>query len=123
MNDEYKKWISTNSTQPLGRCVELTVAMAAEFPELTRTRGHYLCPIWGDREHWWLVDTNNTIVDPTDAQFPSLGHGENVSWEEGNEEPVGKCGNCGGYSYPSQGGNSSFCGDDCAGSYENYLNA
>ena len=66
----------------MGRCAEATLAMAAVFPELTRVRGHYLCWVWGEREHWWLVEPNGEIVDPTADQFPSKGGGVYVPWDE-----------------------------------------
>jgi hypothetical protein len=90
--------------------------MVAVFPELRRVRGHYYCPIWGERAHWWLVAPDGLIVDPTAAQFPSLGGGEYVEWEEGREEPTGICPQCGDHVY----GGGTCCSEDCHRAYVAY---
>lgn len=118
----YEEWITENAGDPLGRCVDLTNAMVERFPELKKVRGHYYCPVRGERAHWWLVTPAGELVDPTKAQFPSNGGGKYVEWEEGAEEPIGKCANCGEYSYESQGGNDTVCGDACATSFMAYCN-
>jgi hypothetical protein len=33
------------------------------------------CPIWGARDHFWCVDGEDNVVDPTASQFPSKGTG------------------------------------------------
>ena len=104
----YNEWITINVIDPVGTCKETTLAMQEAFPELTRVRGHYYCPAWGEREHWWLVDPEGDIVDPTKAQFPSH-HGVYVPWDEDAEEPSGICLNCGEYVYDD----GSFCKDSC----------
>lgn len=117
----YEQWIIDNWTDALGTCAEQTTKMAERFPELKRIRGHYMCPIWGEREHWWLVTPSGAVIDPTREQFPSGGRGVYVPWDEHAEEPIGKCANCGGYSYESKGGNNTVCGDACARSYCVYM--
>jgi hypothetical protein len=84
--------------------------MREDFPELRVVRGHYICPTWGKRAHWWLSTDQGDIVDPTAAQFPSHGCGDYEVWEEGAEEPTGKCMNCGEYCY----GGKAVCSDTCA---------
>jgi len=91
--------------------------MQAAFPELQRIRGFYYCGVWGERTHWWLVTESGVIVDPTAVQFPSQGCGVYHPWTEGEEEPSGKCPNCGGYVY----GGGTVCSDVCARQYERYL--
>lgn len=114
----YSEWIASNVTgSGYGQCAEVTLAMAAAFPELRRVRGHYYCFAWGERTHWWLVAPDGRIVDPTAGQFPSAGRGEYVPWVEGAEEPTGKCPECGGYVY----GGGTMCSDSCARAYERYL--
>jgi hypothetical protein len=109
------EWIAKHVTDPTGRCAEITLAMNEEFPELRRVRGHYFCPILNnERPHWWLEDSAGEVIDPTAAQFPSLGHG--IYEEHSGPEPTGKCPNCGGYVY--DGG--TVCSDACARSYEAY---
>jgi len=63
-----------------GKCKEMSEALAAKDPSLRVVRGHYDCPIWGRQAHWWCVDQNGKIVDPTAKQFPSAGIGEYVEF-------------------------------------------
>ena len=105
----YSEWIVINVIDPEGTCKGTTIAMQEKFPELTRVRGHYHCPVWGEREHWWLIDPDGEIVDPTKHQFPTHGDGEYVPWNEGDPEPTGMCPNCGGYAYDG----NTFCSDEC----------
>jgi len=119
MKNKYLDWIYKNIHVSYGKCEETTLWMNKEFPELTRVRGHYYCPIWGERTHWWLVDPDGEIVDPTVDQFPSKGFGVYEEWTEGDEEPTGKCPNCGEYCYNG----SSTCSDKCYTEYASYLNS
>lgn len=119
---KYKDWIESNiSDNGLGQCSEATKAMSEAFPELKRVRGHYICSIWGEREHWWLTTTSEgIIIDPTAQQFPSKGiEGlcEYVPWDESKKEPTGKCPNCGGYSYDGQ----TTCSESCFNEYKSYI--
>lgn len=116
MIEIYRKWIAENVTETYGTCAEVTEAMAAAFPELRRVRGHYYCPIWGERGHWWLFAQDEQIVDPTAAQFPSGGLGEYVEWEEGSREPTGNCPQCGDLVY--DGG--TCCSENCHIAYAAY---
>jgi hypothetical protein len=117
MKEEYRRWIADNvQGDGYGCCSEVTEAMAAAFPELTRVRGHYYCWVWGERTHWWLEDTENNIVDPTAAQFPSKGSGTYVPSDETQAEPTGRCPNCGGYVYDG----STCCSENCSIEYAAY---
>ena len=113
----YETWIAENVGETYGQCVEVTAAMAGAFPELRRVRGHYVCPWWGTRAHWWLVTDAGDIVDPTAAQFPSKGMGEYVPWREGDEEPTGKCLNCAGECYR----HATFCSVACEREPRRYM--
>lgn len=113
MKVEYERWILEGVSNTPGACANVTRAMSKAFPELTRTRGHYICPIWGRRQHWWMVDVDGLVVDPTVLQFPSRGLGEYEPWIEGAEEPVGKCMVCGSLSFPSKGGDDASCSEAC----------
>jgi hypothetical protein len=106
---KYTDWIRRNVSDPIGKCIEYTEKMAADFPELTIVRGHYHCQYWGVREHWWLIDERGNIIDPTANQYPSQGAGCYTPWSEGNDEPTGKCLNCGAYSYHG----SATCSAEC----------
>ena len=109
---KYQSWIKNNTTNyndAYGKCKEVTQKMQNVFPELTLIRGFYHCPIWKQRCHWWLVDSQNNVIDPTARQFPSNGSGEYIRWNEKDKEPTGKCINCGEYCY--DGG--TVCSDKC----------
>ena len=100
--EAYQAWILDNIKEPYGKCAEYTLLMVDQFPELTRVRGHYGCPIWGDREHWWLKTPDGAIVDPTMAQFPTKGIAATyteVDESRPEELPTGKCRCCGSYCY------------------------
>jgi predicted nucleic acid-binding Zn ribbon protein len=114
--DKYLDWIKQNVTDKYGKCKEVTEKMAEAFPELQRVRGHYHCPIWGKRDHWWLTTEDGEIVDPTAGQFPSGGLGEYAPWEEGSPEPTGMCPNCGGDVYD----NKTCCSDKCSREYARF---
>lgn len=115
---EYEVWIKENvEGDGYGKCAEITEAMAKAFPELTRVRGHYYCPSWGERTHWWLTTPDGKIVDPTKDQHPSHGLGRYEPWVEGSPEPTGKCPNCGGYCYNGE----STCSKKCYEEYRAYL--
>jgi hypothetical protein len=107
--DKYTSYMTENFKEVYGKCAEATQQMAVQFPELQRVRGHYYCPVWGEREHWWLKTQDGEIIDPTASQFPSKGHGEYIEWIEGTPEPPGVCLNCGSYVYD----NNSFCCKRC----------
>lgn len=112
-NTPYEAWIAANVKVSYGKCAKVTLAMQAEFPELTRVRGHYYCTAWGEREHWWLVDSDGGIVDPTKDQFPSKGNGHYEPWVEGSPEPTGMCPNCGDLVYDGR----ELCSSRCADAY------
>lgn len=108
--DTYAAWIAANvHGSGLGACNDVTERMVAAFPELTRVRGHYHCPVWGRREHWWCVTAGGVIVDPTAHQFPSRGAGHYEPHVEGSLEPTGKCLGCGEYVWDHR----TFCSDAC----------
>jgi len=124
MKPEYKVWIAQNvKDNGYGQCDQITQEMQKAFPHLQRARGFYYCFLWGQRTHWWLVDTDDTIVDPTAAQFPSKGKGvyEEISDEEISDRvPVGVCANCGGPRYAKDDG--TVCSEECGIEYIAYLN-
>jgi hypothetical protein len=125
MDSRYQSYIKERWVSNLGgKCAEATIDMVAKFPELKRVRGHYYCPFWGERQHWWCIAPDGTIVDPTVSQFPSLGSGKYVEWSEGEEEPVGRCVNCSKEVLMSKNSNvgPEFCSMSCADSYIKYLN-
>jgi hypothetical protein len=59
-----------------GTCKEACEELIAKDPSLTLVRGHYFCPLWySDEEHWWCVNEYKELIDQTNKQFPSKGHG------------------------------------------------
>lgn len=118
--EKYQEWILKNVKHDgYGQCQIATKTMAKAFPELTRVRGHYFCPVWGERPHWWLVTQDGEIVDPTKNQHPSKGKGHYEPWDESQPEPTGICPNCGEYCY----GGKSVCSDECFKLYKAYLDS
>jgi hypothetical protein len=112
MNEKYLKWIEKNIPNyesAYGKCRETCEKMLKEFPELKLVRGYYSCAVWGERMHWWLVDAENNIIDPTAIQFPTKGNGIYQKLDEFAPQPTGKCTNCGEYIY---NGNY-LCSDGC----------
>ena len=126
MEAKYLSWVEQNvEGDGYGECDHYTRVMQEAFPELRRARGFYYCFIWGERQHWWLVDPNGSIVDPTAAQFPSRGtcaYRELSDEEVEREVPIGKCANCGEPTY-RHGYSSDFCSENCGISYIAYINA
>jgi len=113
---QYDTWIKNNIKDSYGRCSEITEQMVKVFPELVRVRGHYYCPYWGERQHWWLVTQNGEIIDPTATQFPSKGMGHYEQWDESKPEPTGICPNCGEFAYDG----NTCCSDACGQAYVAY---
>jgi len=112
MLEKYRQWIDERVptyAAAYGKCKAVTDEMSAEFPELTRVRGHYHCDVWGERGHWWLVDASGDVVDPTSRQFPSRGQGPYTPWDDSQPEPTGRCLNCGEDVYDG----SYCCGEEC----------
>lgn len=119
----YALWIETcvpTIREAYGACSIMTTRMVEMFPELRRVRGHYLCPIWGRREHWWCVALDGTIIDPTVQQFPSgvtfpgTSGGKYEPWVEGAPEPIGRCMECGAYCWEGKSPSSNACSLECA---------
>jgi len=120
MQPKYREWMNRwcLDNDPYGKCAEATLEMQKVFPELIRVRGHYFDAIWGERQHWWLIDNGGEIIDPTCGQFPTKGGGEYKPWNEGSIEPTGLCPNCGEYCFH----NKTCCSSKCDTEYAAYLN-
>lgn len=113
----YETWIDIHAPRArvdaMGQCRAVSEKMLSMFPELKLVRGHHHCMIWGEREHWWLVDEDGGIVDPTAIQFPSKGGGRYVEFPNGGLEPIGCCINCGDYCYDGEATCTSVCSKKC----------
>lgn len=64
-----------------GKCRELAEAAILKDPTLMLMRGHYVCPEWGEQQHWWTVQQDGSIHDPSVKQFPSRGEGVYVPFD------------------------------------------
>ena len=73
-----------------GKCKEYSEALIAKDPTLTLVRGFYICPIWGEQQHFWVKDQKGNIIDPTKNQFPSRGCGDYIEWD--NKYYCDECG-------------------------------
>lgn len=126
MEDRYRKWIDNKlatGADPFVACAEWTEEMHEAFPELTRVRGEVLLSNGWARNHWWLVDINGGVVDPTSSQFQQEYYGGKKTVvlhysprDESEPEPTGMCPNCGGMCY--DGG--TCCSDACHNAYAAY---
>lgn len=114
-----------------GKCADYVSNLIENDPSLTAVRGHYLC--YQDNEsypHWWAVDEQGKIIDPTAKQFRSNGHGYYEEFS-GTVE----CSQCGKEMVLADhddplaeteqiiGGNGNyiFCGDICYGKFVGVL--
>jgi|AMWB02.1.fsa_nt_gi hypothetical protein len=114
---DYVQWISEwlQNNDPHLKCATATLEMVSAFPELTRIRGHvWLCGGY-ERPHWWCIDKNGDVVDPTASQFNGIVMYE--PWDESLPEPTGVCANCGGYTY----NHATCCSDKCHAEYCAYI--
>lgn len=95
-----------------GKCMDAAQEMASVFPQLRVEKGHVESAN-GREAHWWCVDTDGSIVDPTRGQF----HGvvEYEAFQEGDEVRLGRCMECGDeiWGQPSRG-LQCICSDACA---------
>lgn len=113
---EYLDWISTNVTGPCaGFCHYYSYRMRDAFPELRLVAGRYVHP-QAVATHWWLETPDGEVVDPTASQFPSGGtYYEHIP---SDDDPTGKCPNCGEYCYHGE----QTCCKQCYTEYVQYLN-
>jgi hypothetical protein len=128
MKAEYSKWISdyvarfNHPAATLGQCEKAVEEMKGVFPELEVKKGYAICPEpWGKRGHWWLLDEEGKIIDPTRSQFTCgvFGYEEYV---EGDDVRVGKCMNCGDeiWGQPERDG-ACICSPKCEKEFTEYL--
>ena len=96
-----------------GKCREMSEALVKENPELRLVRGHYFCPLWCSNEpHWWCVDKDGKIHDPTALQFPSRGSG--IYEEFDGIIPCAECGAEVEETDATINGRYGFCSHRCA---------
>lgn len=120
MDPKYVAWIAQHYPtfeSAYGQCARATQSMVVVFPELRRVCGHFYDLRIGEREHWWCVAPDGTIVDPTLIQFPSGRLGAYVELDPNEPRPTGKCPNCGEYIYDGR-----YVHERCEAEYVAYCN-
>lgn len=128
MNPQYQIWIAQYvKSQPfiLGICSRATEEMVKAFPELKRVPGHVETAN-GRFAHWWCVDPEGKVVDPTAAQYRDIGGILAYDpWRPGSLTRVGKCMDCGDEIWKAvdslDGKKESFCSKRCEARYIQYL--
>lgn len=104
--DDYKKY--------RGKCKEMCEELVKADPSLTLVRGHYYEPLWSREDpHWWCVDREGNIIDPTAKQFPTPNIKEFYTEFDGWTE-CAQCGKSVEESALVQMGNYPVCSDRCA---------
>jgi len=96
-----------------GKCHEFCAELISKDPTLRLVRGHYYCPISNSRDpHWWCIDVDGKIIDPTARQFPSKGFGEYEEFD--GFVTCAECGEKMEESCAMFSGNYAFCSHVCA---------
>lgn len=111
--------MTTDYEKYRGKCKEMSEAMVAADPSLRLVRGHYYCPVWGEQPHWWCVNSEDEIVDPTKDQFPSRGTGYYVEFDG-----IVHCSECGKEMLEEEAeyeSNYCFCSYECHGRFVGVL--
>jgi len=104
-----------------GRCRDEALKLARDDRSLTVVRG-WATPVGGAMiEHWWLIDQDGKVVDPTVDQFPArpVYIPECVGVPPERPALMYLCPNCG----DTHTGDFSVdvCSDRCARAYASYL--
>lgn len=64
--------VTNNYSLYRGKCKEYCEELVAEDASLRLVRGFFHEPLWSEKQpHWWCVQKDGTIIDPTVKQFPS----------------------------------------------------
>lgn len=125
---KYDTWIEKNYNKEssYGQCKTACELMKNEFPELTITNGFVVDALWGEREHWWLKTYDESVVDPTKAQFSCIL--EYVEIDDSHPARIyerGTCANCGEHYYVGKDNwdDRTVCSRRCWTAYASYLNS
>lgn len=110
----------SNYAKYRGKCKEMCDVAIKDNPSLTLVRGYYWEPLWNTIEpHWWTVDENGKIFDPTRLQFPSQGFSEYIPFDG-----MVECAQCGKEIKEEEAdieGNYCFCSYTCHGRFVGVL--
>lgn len=103
------------------QCEHFSKKLAERFPHLTVQRGFY-----NGAEHWWCVEPDGEIVDPTIEQFGvEVGDSSHYKVFDPLKDEIylGCCMNCSEEIYGLiERGRQEICSEECARSFERYLN-
>lgn len=126
MENKYQEWIDKNYPtweSAISDCGNAVQKMKEVFPELEVKAG------WiSGSEHWWCVDPQGNIVDPTLVQY--IGRGIKPPFHYKEFQPgmlvrVGRCMNCGDDIYKQvqtlEGNRVSICSNACERAYIKYV--
>ena len=77
MSDEFEKMRISAYKKYRGKCKEFAERAIKDKPHLNLrlVRGYYNCLFDGRQQHWWCVNENGKIYDPTYLQFKDGGLG------------------------------------------------
>lgn len=120
INKHYRDWGTA-----LGNCQEAVKKINKEFPELTIKCGYVHFAFNEKRMHWWCIDNNGNIIDPTGHQYPGYLGEPILDYEEVDDNsdeknyPRERCYNCGEYYFKKS---SIMHTEQCHKEYCNYLN-
>lgn len=101
------------------KCMDYTAKFVKKFPHLKRVPGFYGGYLEEDigfnTEHWWCVDIDGTIVDPTVKQFLTW-TGPYIPFDDLlHQVKIGRCMICGDDIYGRMSdGHSDCCSEACA---------
>lgn len=111
------------STVARAQCLQFSERLQKKFPHLKLEKGWYVTTDGEDdypTEHWWTVDVDGTIVDPSKIQF----HDQNGRYSPYDDHEfkamIGRCPNCGNDIYEGEG-SGGLCSDECESSYAAYI--
>jgi len=96
MKDKYKKWIDEHILDTAdGLCLEWSGLMVQVFPELRLVEGRVVEGTGDIGGHFWCVDPEDEIIDPTACQFDEI-----ISYRfERYPQMTGMCMVCGAPTY------------------------
>lgn len=119
MDPKYLEWVFTYLVRHRGwvrgKCGNATTEMVTTFPELRRQPGFVTCN-WGRDQHWWCLDPDGIIVDPTANQFQGKIFYDPVDLNDPADIiriPIGICAYCGEDILPSSEIRDTVCSRHC----------
>lgn len=105
------------------KCQQFCEKFVQKFPHLSRQPGFV-----GSSEHWWLIDSDGTIVDPTGEQFGNVPKTRYIRYNPHRHKVhLFNCRDCGTevFDLIENADNyiDGFCSEECCDTYVEYLTA